>query len=153
MVHLISSFPHFWMSSISSSPWEVILITTISHTSTKTQTLPSDCLANVYQILSVPDLRIQDKHSYPFLNKNHCRKRSFLHKSKRIYSASESRGARQWHVRQRWALRNQAQVSAGAQGLMGESAWCMEHLFLHGQNHHQYCRLALFSIKLSFLHF
>lgn len=40
MVRLISSFPHFWRSSISSSPWEVILITTTSHTSTKTQSLP-----------------------------------------------------------------------------------------------------------------
>lgn len=61
----------------------------------------SDCLANAYQILSVPDLWIQDKHSYSFLNNKHCRERSFSHKCQRIYSALESRGARQWHLGQR----------------------------------------------------
>lgn len=98
VVRLLSSFPDFGMPSISSSPWDDINHNYIRHLYTDSNPA-SQHLGNTYQILSVPELQIRDKHSYNFLNKKHYHERSssFPLKSKRIYPASESREGRQWH--------------------------------------------------------
>lgn len=76
VVCLASSFPHFWMSSISSSPCG-----DINHNYSKCLYKDSDpasgCLANAYQILPVSDLQIQINTATLFsLNKKHCREGS-----------------------------------------------------------------------------